>query len=260
MDVRIIYVDEGSNTGHFEWRPLWIFPQTSHPISNGQLIQVWEKYDNYVPSTSSFPDFWQNCLVVVPSGNNHPLLVWGNYPFDKDIPEIFHYSIDRKNGSLDWECDIDQTASTVCFYEDEDFTMPVFSSHNVYYRVRAVKSESPTVLYTGYTNTASISVSGYDPGKKNIYYAPVFIFELDQNYPNPFNPSTKINYSIRKAGNIKLEVFDIYGSRVAVIVDGLKQEGDYSVDFDGSRLASGIYVYRFQAGDFISTRKMTLLK
>ncbi len=87
-----------------------------------------------------------------------------------------------------------------------------------------------------------------------------FDFSLEQNYPNPFNPSTKINFNIKKAGNVKLEVFDIYGSRVAILVDGIKQEGEYSMVFDGSRLASGVYVYRLQTGDFISTRKMVLLR
>lgn len=138
--------------------------------------------------------------------------------------------------------------------------MPVSSSHTVYYRVRAVKSESPTVLYTGYTNTASILVSGYDPGKKNIYNKPILAFNLDQNYPNPFNPTTRISYSIRKPGNVKLEVYDIYGSRVATLVDGIQDAGEHSFDFDGSRLSSGLYIYRIQAGEYTASRKMTLIK
>jgi hypothetical protein len=57
-----------------------------------------------------------------------------------------------------------------------------------------------------------------------------------------------------------LEVFDIYGSRVATLVDGIKQEGEYSIDFDGSKLASGVYVYRLQTGEFITVKKMNLVK
>jgi photosystem II stability/assembly factor-like uncharacterized protein len=86
------------------------------------------------------------------------------------------------------------------------------------------------------------------------------VFELKQNYPNPFNPSTTINYSIAKSGNVKLTVYNAIGSRVTTIVDEFKPAGNYSIKFNGSTLASGIYFYRLESGNFNSTKKLILLK
>lgn len=85
-------------------------------------------------------------------------------------------------------------------------------------------------------------------------------FALAQNYPNPFNPLTKIQFSIAHTEMTTLEVFDILGRRVATLVNEQKQPGAYEVTFDGSRLASGFYVYRLTAGNYISTKKALLLK
>lgn len=86
-------------------------------------------------------------------------------------------------------------------------------------------------------------------------------FQLSGNYPNPFNPETTIRYFLPEAANVHLEVFDLTGRSVAVLVDNAAQvEGEYTVNFDASTLPSGIYVYRLEANDFQQTRKMTLLK
>ena len=85
-------------------------------------------------------------------------------------------------------------------------------------------------------------------------------FELSQNYPNPFNPSTTIRYSIPELSNVELKVYDILGSEVASLVNEEKDSGVYTVSFDASNLSSGIYLYRLQAGSFIQTKKMILIK
>lgn len=85
-------------------------------------------------------------------------------------------------------------------------------------------------------------------------------FDLKQNYPNPFNPSTVIKYQIPKAGIVKLKVYDILGREVSMLVNAEKSAGEYTVSFDGSRLASGVYFYTIQSGSYISTKKMLLLK
>ena len=79
-------------------------------------------------------------------------------------------------------------------------------------------------------------------------------------YPNPFNPSTTIKYSIPKQSNVTLKVFDVLGSEVATLVNKEQPQGNYEVEFDGSELTSGIYFYRLQAGDFVETKKMILIK
>jgi len=85
-------------------------------------------------------------------------------------------------------------------------------------------------------------------------------YGLEQNYPNPFNPATTIRYSIPQAGAVTLKVFNVIGQEVATLVNERQERGIYSVKFDASRLASGLYLYRVTAGDFVQVKKMMLLK
>jgi hypothetical protein len=85
-------------------------------------------------------------------------------------------------------------------------------------------------------------------------------YALEQNYPNPFNPATTINYSIPKAGNVSIAVYNLIGSKVADIVDGYKPAGNYSAHFDAGNLASGIYFYRLQSGNYNTAKKFILMK
>jgi PKD repeat protein len=85
-------------------------------------------------------------------------------------------------------------------------------------------------------------------------------FSLSQNYPNPFNPETKISFSIPKETNVLLKVYDLLGKEVAVLVNAKKEPGFYELNFRGENLPSGFYVYSIEAGDFISSKKMVLLK
>lgn len=85
-------------------------------------------------------------------------------------------------------------------------------------------------------------------------------YNLSQNYPNPFNPITNINFSIPKTSAVKLTVYDLTGKEVEVLVNQNLSAGDYKVDFTANKLASGIYFYRLQAGNFIETKKMILVR
>ncbi len=85
-------------------------------------------------------------------------------------------------------------------------------------------------------------------------------YKLEQNYPNPFNPSTVISYDIPKSSHVTLSLYDILGRQVANLVNEEKQLGSYQMTFDGSRLASGVYFYRLQAGTYSNTKKLLLLK
>ncbi|HEX9251375.1 MAG TPA: T9SS type A sorting domain-containing protein, partial [Ignavibacteriaceae bacterium] len=92
-------------------------------------------------------------------------------------------------------------------------------------------------------------------------------FSLEQNYPNPFNPSTTIKYSIPnvtltgiEASRVILKVFDVLGNEVATLVNENKTAGNYEVNFDAKNLSNGAYFYKLQAGSFVETRKMILLK
>lgn len=85
-------------------------------------------------------------------------------------------------------------------------------------------------------------------------------FALLQNYPNPFNPSTQITFSLPERSNVTLKIFDILGKEIATLVNETKSAGTYNVNFDASKLSSGVYIYSIQAGDFAESRKMLLMK
>jgi protocatechuate 3,4-dioxygenase beta subunit len=85
-------------------------------------------------------------------------------------------------------------------------------------------------------------------------------FHLEQNYPNPFNPSTRIKYSLASGSHIKLSVFDLFGREIGSLVDIPQPAGTYDIVFNGKELSSGLYFYRLNAGSYIKTREMLLIK
>ena len=85
-------------------------------------------------------------------------------------------------------------------------------------------------------------------------------FALQQNYPNPFNPSTRIAFSLPRQEHVRLEVFDVLGRSVAILVDEGRPAGTYTIDFTAGMLTSGVYLYRLTAGEFSEIRSMMLMK
>ena len=85
-------------------------------------------------------------------------------------------------------------------------------------------------------------------------------FTLNQNYPNPFNPTTVINYDIPEATNVVLTVYNMLGQKMTTLVNENKSAGRYSINFDATLFSSGVYIYRLEAGQFVSTKKMMLIK
>jgi hypothetical protein len=91
-------------------------------------------------------------------------------------------------------------------------------------------------------------------------FANITEYSLAQNYPNPFNPSTSIAFSLKEAGLVNISVYDVTGRLVATLVDGVREAGSHSVEFNAAGLPSGIYMYRMEAGEFSSVQKMVLMK
>jgi hypothetical protein len=85
-------------------------------------------------------------------------------------------------------------------------------------------------------------------------------FVLEQNYPNPFNPSTTIKFELPRASHVNLTVYDVLGRELSRLVNERMDAGYHDVKFDGSALASGVYFYRLQAGSYVQTKKLMLLR
>lgn len=108
-------------------------------------------------------------------------------------------------------------------------------------------------LYTWYAVNEGVAVADESSNKP-------LQFELNQNYPNPFNPTTTIQYSVASSERVVLKVYNVLGSEVATLVNSNQAAGKYTVQFDASRFASGVYFMKLQSGNNFSIKKMTLVK
>ncbi|WP_421775541.1 T9SS type A sorting domain-containing protein [Gracilimonas sp.] len=124
-------------------------------------------------------------------------------------------------------------------------------------------------VVSGTFNNSSIQLTtGFSNGGDNVFVSNERLaddipatFRLKQNYPNPFNPSTNIAYDLPEKADVRLEVFNIIGAKVATLVQKQKPAGSHVARFDAASLASGMYLYRLTAnGNLISTKKMILIK
>lgn len=89
---------------------------------------------------------------------------------------------------------------------------------------------------------------------------PELTYNLYQNYPNPFNPTTTVRFTIPEEGRVSLKVFNALGVEVASLVDSVKPAGEYTIEFNGEGLPSGIYFLQLKSGAYINIKKMILLK
>ncbi len=121
-------------------------------------------------------------------------------------------------------------------------------------------NRQPTAVVFDPNNEIVIKTASLIMGAEEITNSMPSKFELKQNYPNPFNPVTNIEYDIPKNSNVKIAVYDNSGKEVSVLVNEFKQAGKYSKSFNAMNLASGVYFYKIQAGDFTAVKKMTLIK
>jgi len=114
---------------------------------------------------------------------------------------------------------------------------------------------SDRVKYNPWLATCAVS-SGASGGELSLPVESA----LYQNYPNPFNPSTTVRYAISHSGFVVIEVYNVAGQRIGVLFDGEQKAGHHEVRFDGSRLASGVYLCRMRADEFTQTRKLLLIR
>ena len=113
--------------------------------------------------------------------------------------------------------------------------------------------------FSGRTLTPGSTVEKYTTGVEGESYLPS-CFIVNQNYPNPFNPSTTISYQLPQDRVVSLKIYDVLGKEIATLVHEKQFAGKYEVTWDASGVASGVYFYRLEAGNFISTKKLVLLR
>ena len=209
--------------------------------------------------------FDNNGYVYAGTGNG----VWRR-PLSELIPvELTSFTATVKEGTieLNW--------STATETNNQGFGIQRKSSGSEYSEIGFVPGFGTTTEPKSYSYTDSkLSAGKYTYRLKQIdfdgsfeYSAEVEVeivapleFSLEQNYPNPFNPNTVISYQLPVSGEVTLNVYDILGNNIATLVNEFKPAGGYEVEFDASDLASGIYLYRIKAGEYIETKKMILLR
>jgi hypothetical protein len=219
-----------------------------------------------------------NITLTIGNANNSNLLI-GESPgfpgrvFNGKIDEVRVWNVARA------QTQIQSTMNTIL---TEEYYSSPYSGLVGYWRLDEGTGQSAQDL-SFYSNNATLGTSANpdvsDPSwvqanilivnlddEKNSPSIPIR-FSLSQNYPNPFNPVTKIKYTVpsvilsgAKNLTVQLKVYDVLGNEIAALVNEEKSAGIYEVDFDGSKLSSGVYFYQLSAGNFINTKKMILIK
>ncbi|MEO8665396.1 MAG: T9SS type A sorting domain-containing protein [Ignavibacteria bacterium] len=186
----------------------------------------------------------------------------GGMNFTRHDLEIGMYfrSITFKNNMQGWACGNNVYRTTD---GGNNWVMQLSNSGSFYNSIFFVDSLNGWVV--GYDGVIFSTRTGGITAVNNYSVNSPTDFILDQNYPNPFNPKTIINYELPSNVNgqradVKLIVYDLLGKEIVTLVDAKQNPGSYSIDFDGSNLPSGIYLYKLTTGEYIEVRKMTLLK
>ncbi len=236
-----------------------VYFATIWPLNNpsSYVTAAYKIYRNYDGANSSFGNYYVpsetsdsvNCSVYgsTTPGTNELHLIVINKNYNTGLTGNFQVSSSHQilSGRV-WELNQSspgiKEVDTVGAISNNSFSYPIGTA-SVYH----------IVLQT--STTTNVAEKNTVPNK----------FALSQNYPNPFNPSTAIRYTLQSAGQVTLKVYDVLGREVALLVNGMQNAGAYTVKFDGSRFASGVYFYRLVAvrpdgGRFIATEKMDLMK
>ena len=166
-----------------------------------------------------------------------------------DLSSLIDFGIDSNSINLD-----PLIVDTTSFDFSVSFSSPAVNSGTNAYSTEFdfynnIRPNKPTIGAIEYLNATAVDTEQIS-----------LDFILFQNFPNPFNPSTSIEYTLPSSEFVTVKVHDILGNEVATLVNKQKQAGTYRINFDSNNLASGIYIYKIQAGSFTQVKKMILLK
>jgi len=168
---------------------------------------------------------------------------------------------------LDVEVTVSNTTSNVAgeLVDQSGTVVDVINTTSSNPFILTAPSEGTYLVNAGYKNpnprawdSMSVFISLTGVGDNNT--EPMLTYKLYNNYPNPFNPSTKIKYSVAENTFVSLKIYDVAGSEVATVVNREQTAGEYEVDFNAVNLTSGVYIYKLNAGSFVETKKMILMK
>ncbi|MBK7104540.1 MAG: T9SS type A sorting domain-containing protein [Ignavibacteriae bacterium] len=188
-------------------------------------------------------------------------VMWNQHPNSY----VSKYEIWRKitaSGTPSKIATINRTSASTYTYTDNEIGISNINdkNHVVLYDVKSYYSLEGTLSPDDY-----YALYGELLAKDNPYYAETttentILENSIKSYPNPFNPTSTINYTIKEIGNVNITIYDALGRKVKELVNELKTPGSYEVKFDGSNLASGIYIYTMKVNNFFSSKKMILTK
>jgi hypothetical protein len=225
------------------------------PNNNNDNDMIIGRADNENLVIASIPgvvryDEWRN-ISITRDQTVHSINVWWNNQMAAITPEGSNVSSSFSLG--------DSTASWGGIGSTDNY-IPFGT-------VRAQCEIAELIVYdTLLSNEDRLAIEEYLGNKYNLIvpvevdFAGPTTFSLNQNYPNPFNPTTTISWQSPVSSHQTLKVYDLLGKEVATLVNEYKPAGSYEVSFDASRLSSGIYFYQLNAGSFVETKKMTILK
>lgn len=231
---------------------------------NYSYQSLWNLTGNLL-KTAGLEDYWENALVMTNNGSNKPQIIWGPYE-DDDYTTSGYCVYTTANYSftpppLNQFSLVSTLYSTTYNWTDNSFVIGgILKAH---YYVKAIITPvdggaSTTSLPTNIV-TSTVSSTGGGIGLKDKIEDSEF-YSLSQNYPNPFNPSTIIKYQTPFDNFVSLKVLDVLGKEVAELENTYKEAGTHSVEFNASKLPSGIYFYKIRIGNYIETRKLILQK
>ena len=206
---------------------------------DGDVRNLVTPYKGADESSVQLPVELTSFLAEVVSGSVH--LTWGT------ATEINNkgFEVERSNGSQFVKVDFVQGRGTSTKPSTYNFVDKNLADGKYSYRLKQIDFDGT------YSYSNVINVEVVTPKQ----------FNLSQNYPNPFNPTTTINYEVAVPVNVTLKIYNMLGEEVATLINNqFREAGQYNVNFNASKLASGAYVYRLTAGNFVQTKKMILTK
>jgi hypothetical protein len=231
------------------------------PVESTIDISGWIIRDNNLSNAYTFPTGSQI------QGNGYAVVCNDTLKFN-----FLHLGIENVYGNFDFG--LSSNGDMILLFDSENNLIDSLSYESSGEWTSVPNGNGPTLslINPQFDNTLAINWDASDffgtPGRLNDVYTKVGDedfetvedFYLYNNYPNPFNPNTTISWQSPVSSHQTLKVYDLLGREVATLVDEFKPAGRYEVEFDASALSSGTYFYRLQAGEYIETKKMILLR